>query len=135
MIHKLLKFKLASAGFFVAERKMINRIYALFKSKDLHSLQYSPAGVNLESHESTYVTYFVVTDIPNNHLDSNFESSNVRVQFDIYSTKLSELDSVTSKLIDAIINEEGLINFVNDQPFSIETRRYRKTIDVSFFNN
>lgn len=115
---------------------MIEKIYELFISNNLKSIPYGIAGGSIADKKQTYVTYLIVTDTPNNRLDSSFESTNIRVQFDIYSSKLSEIDLTEEKLIRAIVDEfEGMVNFKGDYPFDINTRRYRRTVDVSFFHS
>lgn len=111
-------------------------IYEIFQSKPLSSIEVFSGGVSLKNDLSKYATWKIISDVPNNRMDSGYESSSVRVQFDIYSAKEREVFEIAESLSKELVtSEQGLILLKSGPFFNVGTKRYQLSMDVSFFKS
>lgn len=81
-----------------------------------------------------YVTYFIVSKVPETMLDSTTPISNYRIQFDVYDTTYSGSDSTATLLKTALITTFKAVLLQSGELYEQLTFEYRNRLDFSFWS-
>lgn len=88
------------------------------------------AGTAQTKRGANYITWQIISDVPLQTIDYRSETSKVRLQFDIYAQQ-EEVAFVISDNLEKEMNGEGLVLARNGPFFDVDTKMYRRTIDMS----
>lgn len=110
------------------------QIYEIFQSEKLKNISLHSSGVLRSTVKDDYVVWQIISDVPNSRMDLSFLTSIVRVQFDVYSEQERRVFEISDDLINEIIcSGKGQLLLSSGPFFNADTRKYRRSIDISFF--
>ncbi len=101
----------------------------LGRGKKVYSAGSAPLRI-----QPPYITWQIISDTPKNTFAEVAKASSARVQFDIYSNDESQVFRL-SNLLEEAIGIKGIIRLRSGPTKEQITKRFRRTIDVSFFIN
>lgn len=90
------------------------------------------AGIAQNAKGDRYIVWQIISDVPGATIGYKSNVSKMRVQFDIYSRK-EEVTFAIGKDLEERLLGKGLVLLRNGPFFDIETKMYRRSIDMSFF--
>ncbi len=88
------------------------------------------AGVAQDGAVDNYIVWQIISDMPYSTTDHYSDLSKMRVQFDIYSRGERRVFEIGNEL-EKMMQTKGLVLLRNGPFFNVETKLFRRTIDMS----
>lgn len=108
-------------------------IYEISKREVFKGVSFYSSGLAKDNAKTPYVTWQIISDNPFSGIGFEMMGSNIRVQFDIYSSSEKEVLTLSGELEKELLGV-AIVEMRQGPRLEFGTKLYRRVVDMSFFN-